>query len=125
MGKVLVPISIGELFDKITILEIKQKEIKDPKKLINVNNELKLLMDISKEINFSLIKPLIEELKIVNRSLWNIEEKKRNHEVNKLFDQKFIDLSRSVYILNDKRARLKKEINVIANSEIIEEKSYE
>lgn len=125
MNKIFIPISIGELFDKITILQIKQKEIKDPKKLVNVNNELKLLVDISKEINFSLIQPLIEELKIVNMSLWNIEESKREYEVKQLFDEKFIDLSRSVYILNDKRASLKKQINIITNSEIIEEKSYE
>lgn len=125
MSKVLVPISIGELFDKITILEIKQEKIKDPKKLLNVNNELKLLLKVSETIDFSVVESLVKELKEINSSLWNIENQKRRFERKKLFKNEFIELSRMVYILNDKRANVKKEINVITNSDIVEEKNYE
>ena len=125
--KINVPISVGELIDKITILEIKSIKIKDPKKKINVEKELNLLRDVLKKnnIKINLIKSSYKSLIKINSQLWNIENKKRKAEKDKVFDDKFIKLARNVYLFNDKRAKMKLKINQITNSEIIEIKSYE
>ena len=124
--KVSVPISIGELIDKITILEIKHLKIKDLSKIKEVKKELKLLKSILKKnkINVKLISSNYKKLRTINSKLWNIENKKRNAEKNKLFDDKFIELARKVYLFNDKRAKYKLLINQMTNSEIVEVKSY-
>ena len=121
-----IPVSVGELVDKITILEIKKIKIKDKNKLLNVNREYKYLKEIlRKKIKISLkIKNEILALKKINLKLWNIEDKKRKAERNKKFDSVFIKNARNVYIYNDIRAKTKHNINVLAGSKIIEEKSY-
>mgnify|MGYP001291678517 FL=1 len=121
-----IPVSVGELVDKITILEIKKIKIKDKNKLLNVNREYKYLKEIlRKKIKISLkIKNEIIALKKINLKLWNIEDKKRKAEKNKKFDSAFIKYARNVYIYNDIRAKIKHNINVLAGSKIIEEKSY-
>tara|TARA_X000000950_G_C13761494_1_gene597000 strand:+ start:30 stop:419 length:390 start_codon:yes stop_codon:yes gene_type:complete len=127
MKKINTPISVGELFDKITILEIKRVKIKDKKKLIHVKNELKLLKNVvsKKNINKRNILKLINQLKNINIRLWNVEDKLRVFEKNKLFKSEFISLARKVYFMNDKRAKLKNEINIHTKSQINEVKSYE
>ena len=117
------PISIGEIFDKITILEIKKEKLKN-EKLINVNLELKLLKKIVDENGLNVDKKLINNLREVNNKLWNIEDKIRKKEKLKTFDNEFIEIARSVYIENDKRSEIKREINTKYNSELVEEKSY-
>ena len=121
-----IPVSVGELVDKITILEIKKKIIKDKKKLINIKNELEFLNDIlKKKVKLdNLVKKEISLLKKINMKLWNIEDGKRNCEKNKNFGKKFLLLARNVYIYNDKRAKIKLNINMLTGSKIIEEKSY-
>lgn len=125
--KINVPISVGELIDKITILEIKSIKIKDPEKIKSVKNELTLLKKTLKNNNIktNLIKSSYENLIKINSKLWNIENKKRKAEKDKIFDDKFIKLARNVYLFNDERAKVKLRINQITNSEIIEIKSYE
>lgn len=125
--KINVPISVGELIDKITILEIKSIKIKDPEKNKSVKNELTLLKKTLKNnnIKINLIKSSYESLIKINSKLWNIENKKRKAEKDKIFDDKFIKLARNVYLFNDERAKVKLRINQITNSEIIEIKSYE
>jgi len=113
-----IPVSYGELFDKISILQIKNEKIQSD----NVAKELQLLLDKSKEINVD--SNLFDQLKAANLTLWNIEDKIRIKEKNKAFDKEFITLARSVYIENDKRASIKKLINVQLNSIIYEEKQY-
>tara|TARA_Y200000002_G_scaffold75389_2_gene59141 strand:- start:855 stop:1229 length:375 start_codon:yes stop_codon:yes gene_type:complete len=112
------PISIGELFDKITILQIKKE------KLLNVNLELNLLKEIVEVNKIDIDDELINELRKINYKLWNIEDKIRIKERLKNFDGEFIEIARSVYIENDKRSALKREINIKYNSNIVEEKSY-
>jgi hypothetical protein len=121
-----VKIGIGELFDRLSILEIKMKEIKDEHKLENVKKEY----DYTTELVNSLDKKettdeLYEVLYSINYMLWNIEDEIRLCEKQKIFDEKFITLARQVYMINDKRAKVKKEINVLYNSDFIEEKSYQ
>ncbi len=125
--KINIPASIGELFDKITILEIKKSKIKDDNKLIFINKELDLLKKVvkSKKINTRSLSPLIKKLKNVNLKLWNVEDKLRKLEKNKQFKKDFINYARKVYYTNDKRAILKNEINLKTNSIISEVKSYE
>ena len=125
--KINIPASIGELFDKITILEIKKLKIKDDNKLIFINKELDLLKKVvkSKKINTRSLSPLIKKLKNVNLKLWNVEDKLRKFEKNKQFKKDFINYARKVYYTNDKRAILKNEINLKTNSIISEVKSYE
>ena len=125
--KINIPASIGELFDKITILEIKKSKIKDDNKLIFINKELNLLKKVvkSKKINTRSLSPLIKKLKNVNLKLWNVEDKLRKFEKNKQFKNDFINYARKVYYTNDKRAILKNEINLKTNSIISEVKSYE
>ena len=124
--KILTEISAAELLDKITILEIKLNNIKDKEKLIEINKEYKSLEETKKsniEIDESLQK-LISQLKEINLKLWNIEEGKRKCEKNADFSENFIQLSRNVYINNDKRAKIKSDINKLLGSNIKEVKSY-
>ena len=123
---VKIPVSVGELVDKITILEIKNKKIKDIKKLSNIKLELKLLNKFfkKKKLNTKLIKRLKNYLFNVNLKLWNVEDKLRDHEYKNKFNQNFVKLARKVYFLNDKRSKIKKDINESVGSKIIEEKSY-
>ena len=120
-------ISVGEFFDKITILEIKKKKIIDKEKLKNINYELGELRKIEEKCNLEkfALDELIESLYNVNIELWTIEDEIRILEKSKSFDSEFINLARSVYIKNDLRAKLKKEINIKSKSNLIEEKSYE
>ncbi len=124
--KVSIPVSVGELADKITILEIKSKKIKNKDSLYEVKKELALLMNIftKKKININKIKSEFDKLRKINKKLWIIEDKKRNYEKIKKFDEKFIELARNVYKLNDQRATAKLNINKITKSDIIEIKSY-
>ena len=120
---ILAPVSLGELIDKITILEIKQIHMTGIK-LKNVDKELKLLKKILQDKNLEIDIDLINNLKEVNNNLWKIEDNIRIKESNQKFDKEFIQLARSVYKENDKRASIKKEINQKYNSELVEEKSY-
>ena len=120
---ILAPISIGELIDKITILEIKQIYMTGIK-LKNINKELKLLKKILQDKKLEINIELIKNLKKINKKLWEIEDNIRQKESNQEFDEEFIKLARSVYIENDKRASIKKEINQTYNSDLVEEKSY-
>ena len=112
------------MFDKISILEIKESKIKGDK-LKNVKNEICELKNILKKNNLTLKNELLEKLKDINSKLWDIEDKLRLKERENKFDDEFINLARSVYFNNDKRASIKMEINLLFNSHIIEEKSYE
>ena len=123
LSSILAPISLGELIDKITILEIKQINMTGIK-LKNVDKELKLLKNILQDTNLEIDIDLINNLKEVNKKLWEIEDNIRIKESNQEFDKEFIELARSVYKENDKRASIKKEINQKYNSELVEEKSY-
>jgi len=119
-------ISNGEILDKFSILELKQNKILDKNKLKNINIEISYLKNICFSIiNTFKITNLYEELKQTNELLWNIEDNIRLKESKKEFDNEFIELARNVYKTNDKRAHIKKIINQISDSEIIEEKSYE
>ena len=125
--KILAEISVGELFDKITILNIKTKKISDNDKLRNIHTELKTLNDQSKKITVSdaqALNDLVLKLQQINEDLWDIENFKRECEAKKNFGENFIKLSRDVHFKNDKRAILKKEINLLSNSQIVEEKEY-
>jgi len=123
MTSVNAPISVGELFDKITILEIKREFIEDIKRK-NVKKELDLLLKIVDQLEIKIKKSLYNQLKDINKKLWLIEDEIRIQEKNNLFDEQFILLARSVYKNNDERSRIKREINTLFNSNIIEEKSY-
>ena len=126
LDKILAEISAGELIDKITILEIKKDKINDNKKLIDIEKELLSLNNTLKKSIFdpSKIKFLTEKLKAINLKLWNIENEKRLAEKNNNFDKNFIELARSVYKDNDKRSKIKLEINNILGSNIKEVKSH-
>ncbi|WP_269625312.1 DUF6165 family protein [Prochlorococcus marinus] len=124
ISKIYIPISYGELIDKITILEIKKNYMRKDQ-LDNVNKELKLLEDILQEKELEVNTDLKNELRQINRSLWQIEDKIRIKERKQEFDEEFIKLARSVYKENDKRASIKKNINYTYNSEIFEEKYYQ
>ena len=120
------PISLGELVDKVSILLVKKNKIKDQKKLDQVKKELVFLNDtLIKYVNMQDIEKYLNNLILINSQLWSIEDDIRNCERNKKFDEKFIDLARSVYFTNDKRAKIKLEINEIFGSELVEVKSYE
>ena len=120
---IYVPISVGELIDKITILEIKKKYMSG-EKMKNVNNELKSLQVILNNEKLEVDQNLYLNLKKINTSLWEIEDKIRIKESLKEFDEDFIELARSVYKVNDERSLVKREINLKYNSGIVEEKSY-
>ena len=117
------PISIGELVDKITILEIKKIKLQNSK-LENVLKELSFLRKLMEKHQIEITDDLFTQLKEINLTLWNVEDQIRIKEKNKEFDNIFIELARSVYLKNDKRAEIKKRINQLSNSEITEEKSY-
>ena len=120
------PVSLGELVDKISILHIKNTNIKDNEKLLLVKEELSLLQQtLNDHVNSDQIKPFLDSLIDINSKLWVIEDDIRDCERDKNFDQKFIDLARSVYFTNDKRSELKLEINKKFGSKIVEVKSYE
>lgn len=119
------PISWGDLIDKITILEIKSERLTAQGALQNIQHELRLLGNVAS----GLVPPprLLElkaNLRAVNQRLWEIENAIRGKEAQKLFDEEFIELARSVYIMNDERGRIKRNINLLLNSRIIEEKQY-
>ena len=121
-----VPISVGELFDKISILDIKTQKIKNRNDLKLVKYELSKLRKIvrDKKLSTSGIRKKYQSLKLINHKLWNIENKKRKCEKLNKFDKNFINLARKVYIFNDKRALLKKEINHLSGSSIVEVKLH-
>ena len=120
-----IPISLGELIDKISILVIKEKKIKDEKKNNLIREELTLLKKtLNEAANNNSINNYLNQLIDVNSTLWKIEDEIRDCEKNKKFDQKFIELARSVYITNDKRSEIKLEINNKFGSKIVEVKSY-
>ena len=127
LDKILTEISAGELFDKITILEIKKEKISNKEKLVDVEKELNSLNDtVGKFIpDQSNISKYIDDLKEINLKLWDIEDGKRAAEKEKKFDDKFIGLARNVYKLNDERAKIKLAINTALGSNIREVKSYE
>ena len=123
ISNLLAPVSLGELIDKITILEIKTMYMTEVK-LKNVKKELKILKTILQDTNLEININLINDLKKINNNLWNIEDIIRKKESIQEFDKEFIQLARSVYKENDKRANIKKEINLKYNSELVEEKLY-
>ena len=125
--KILAEISVGELFDKITILNIKTQKIQDLEKLNNIKNELNFLNNQASNIKVKDQESLnknINKLQSINEELWDIENYKRECEANKDFGEKFIELSRDVHFKNDIRAQIKKEINLLTDSIIVEEKEY-
>ena len=126
MVELMVPISPGELIDKITILEIKSQRMTDPAKLHNVRTELSLLTDTWKASPYAATDISAEwaALRGVNAKLWDIEDDIRDKERSRLFDAGFIELARAVYVTNDERAAIKKQINTRLGSALVEEKSY-
>ena len=126
MNKIIVEVSIGELLDKISILEIKKEKIKDPNKLKFINDEHSILKDqLNKNIKTDdKIEKLFQSLKEINSKLWTIEDDKRQCEKDKDFGEKFVKLSRDVHFLNDDRAKIKLEINHYTGSKIKEIKEY-
>ena len=124
--KILSEISAGELLDKISILEIRIEKVKGKSDLEEINKEYKILKESQKlAINFTdEIRKLFQEIKQINQKLWDIEDEIRSCEKEKDFGQKFIDLARSVYFNNDKRAKIKSEINKLLGSNIKEIKQY-
>ena len=126
MNKIIVEVSVGELLDKISILEIKQGKIKDPEKLNFINNEHSILKNkLEKNIKSDeKLEKLFQDLKDINAKLWVIEDDKRDCEKNKDFGEKFIKLSRDVHFLNDDRAKIKLEMNNHTGSAIKEIKEY-
>ena len=126
MNKILVEVSVGELLDKISILEIKQEKIKDTEKLKFIDEEHAILKD---QLNNNIksdqkLNELFETLKKINAKLWTIEDDKRQCEKDKDFTEKFIKLSRNIHFLNDERAKIKLEINNLTGSKIKEIKEY-
>ncbi len=126
MNKILVEVSVGELLDKITILEIKKEKIKDSKKLKFINSEYNVLKEeLDKNVkNNEKLKNFFQSLKEINSKLWDIEDNKRMCEKNSDFGEKFIKLSRDVHFLNDERAKIKLEVNNLTGSKIKEIKEY-
>jgi len=127
IDKILAEISAGELFDKITILEIKKAKISNKEKLNDIEKELSSLNETVKKYisNQNSISKYVNDLKIINLKLWDIEDGKRAAEKNKDFGEKFIELARNVYKFNDQRAKIKLAINTSLGSNIKEVKSYE
>jgi len=127
MNEIQIPISPGELLDKITILQIKSERISDATKVANVRTELGMLEQVWSETveDDEQIRALSGELKSINEALWEIEDDIRDEERNKRFGDRFIELARAVYVTNDERANAKKKVNLHLNSSIVEEKSYQ
>jgi hypothetical protein len=126
MKDILVPVSPGELLDKITILRIKQVRIPDAVKLANVKLELALLEQTWRDSGCAAREVAADEraLQEVNERLWDIEDRIRDKEAKQSFDRDFIELARAVYVCNDERAAIKKRVNIQLGSRLIEEKSY-
>ena len=126
MNKIIIEVSVGELLDKISILEIKKEKIKDTEKLKFINNEYSILKDqLKKNVESDeKLNQMYQSLKDLNFKLWEIEDDKRMCEKNKDFGERFIQLSRDVHFLNDNRAKIKLEINNYSGSEIKEIKEY-
>ena len=126
MNKILVEVSVGELLDKISILEIKKVKIKDSEKLKFINDEFGVLKEqLDKNVKLDdTLSTLFQSLKEINTKLWDIEDDKRMYEKNKNFSEKFIKLSRDIHFLNDDRAKIKLEINNHTGSKIKEIKEY-
>ena len=126
MQDISVPISPGELLDKITILRIKSARMQDAAKLVNVRRELELLEQTWRTVLPAGLDLRTEEqaLEAVNARLWDVEDLLRDQEAEKRFDSKFIELARAVYFTNDERAAIKKRINIKLGSALVEEKSY-
>ncbi len=126
MAEPLIPVSAGELVDKITILEIKSERMTDPQKLRNVRLELETLRQAwqGSPLAEAEVGAQQQKLKTINEQLWEIEDRIRVKESTGSFDGEFIELARSVYLNNDERARVKREINELLGSKLIEEKSY-
>lgn len=122
-----IEISIGEFFDKVTILEIKREKIRDAAKLENINKELDCLNELLQQLPFSRsdVAGEVADLKAINEKLWDIEDDIREKESHKLFDEGFIELARAVYYTNDHRSEVKRDINLKLGSDFVEEKSYE
>jgi hypothetical protein len=121
-----IEVSNGELIDKVTILQIKREEIQDKQKRANVEREyISLLASSSHLLSINGMQGLYDQLISVNRKLWRIEDSIREKEYIKSFDEEFVQLARSVYITNDERAAIKKQIDKLTNSKLTEEKSYE
>ncbi len=122
-----VPLSVGEVLDKISILEIKSERISDKAKLVNIHTELEALRPLVAGEPFTSddITALFAELKAINESLWVIEDDIREQEGKGDFGPRFIELARAVYVTNDQRADVKKRINLATGSDLVEEKSYE
>jgi len=123
-NKILAPISVGELFDKITILEIKKDKVTNHTALSNIMLELSELNSLVPMMTTQLLDKLKEQLKTINQYIWSLEDDIRSKEKENLFDQRFIELAREIYKSNDERARIKKLINLETNSLIHEEKVY-
>ena len=126
MDNIHVPVSPGEVLDKITILEIKSERMSDPAKVVNVRIELALLQETwaNSVSSDEVIQGLHDQLKQINEALWEIEDDIRDKEREKEFDARFIELARQVYFTNDRRSQVKKELNLHLGSQIVEEKSY-
>jgi hypothetical protein len=121
----LVPVSVGELVDKITILRIKQRHARTESQTHNISSELNHLTDILDQLALPVdISSQTAQLHAVNQELWAIEDAKRQHERQQLFDSAFVELARAVYIKNDQRAAIKRHINDLTHSSIVEEKIY-
>jgi hypothetical protein len=119
-----IDVSIGEVVDKVSILEIKLEKMKDPTKLANVEKEYTVLKECLEEGGISTDSDDYKELKIVNETLWDIEDRIRLKEQQQEFDEEFIQLARSVYLNNDERSIIKKRINLAHGSDLVEEKEY-
>lgn len=124
--QIMIPVGAGELIDKITILEIKQQNVRDAAAKANIEHELTALRRIAEPLVADLaeLPDLQQSLRSVNQTLWDIEDDIRDCERRSVFDQTFVSLARSVYKQNDERARIKQAINRLANSQIVEEKLY-
>ena len=121
-----IPVSVGELVDKITILKIKRYQIKDADKLVNIHKEHDALTSLNEYVTIQ--KDVLEhqqQLMEVNLRLWFLEEDIRHYEKTNSFESAFIDVARKIYKTNDERSRIKKEINILCNSALVEEKSHE
>ncbi len=125
MTDLLAPVSVGELIDKITILKIKRRMIKDAGKLLNIEAEMTSLLDVCKKSHIDPEAPLAQELEAINVKLWKIEDDIRDLERAKQFDAQFVALARAVYVTNDERFAVKSKINQFFGSALKEEKSYQ
>lgn len=126
LSSILIPVSPGEILDKLTILDIKSERMTDPEKLNHVRHEARLLRDVVEESirPDEAVRALTDELRHINERLWTVEDDLRLCEKRQQFDTEFVELARSVYRFNDERASLKRQINILLGSSIVEEKSY-